>query len=118
METFIVVVEYRGSVLLAGVAADRVPVCEHAYDLDAGALAGHQTADAPQVGFPVCQRGWSAPPRTTRCAECDIAVRRAVETLIAAAFYVLTGRRPRGGPSPPAFLPICTERTGYGARGF
>lgn len=98
METFIVAVEYRGSVVPAGAAAARTPVCEHAYDLDAGALAGHRTTDAPRVGFPVCQRSWNAPPRTARCADCDIAVRRAVDTLIAAAFYVLTGWRPRDGP--------------------
>jgi hypothetical protein len=102
METFIVVLEYRGAVLLAGVAADRVPVCEHAYDLDTGALAGHPAGDSPQVGFPVCQRGWNTPPQSARCADCDIAVQRAVGDLIAAAIYLITGRRPRRGPGPPA----------------
>ena len=101
MHTFIVVMEYSGAVLMAGIAADRVPVCEHAYDLDTGTLAGHPAGDSPRVGFPVRQRGWNTPPRAARCADCDTVVQRAVRDLIAAAVAAITGRRPRRGPGPP-----------------
>ena len=99
---FIVVLEYSGAVLLAGAAASRVPVCEHAYDLGTGMLAGHRAGDVPRVGFPVCQRGWNTPAQAARCPDCDVAVQRAVRDLITAAVGAITSHRSPPGPGPPA----------------
>ena len=61
MQTFIVALEYSGPILLAGAAASRFPVCEHAYDLDTGILAGHPAGDSPRVGFPGLPAGLEHP---------------------------------------------------------
>ena len=101
MQTFVVVLEYSGAALLAGIAANRVPVCEHAYDLETGALAGHPAGDAPRIGFPARQRGWNTPPQTVRCADCDSVVQGAVREIIAAAVAAITGLRRGPGPAAP-----------------
>jgi rubredoxin len=92
MQGFIVAVEYRGPTLRPGAGSLRVPVCEHAYDLEAGALAGHPAGQQPRVGFPAGQRGWNSQPRTARCPDCDTLVLRTVRDLIAATLSALTGR--------------------------
>ena len=92
MQTFIVVLEYSGPILLADAVASRFPVCEHAYDLNAGILAGHAAGDLPRVGFPVRQRGWNTPAQTIRCSVCDTVVQRVVRDLIVAAVLSITSR--------------------------
>jgi hypothetical protein len=92
MRGFIVAMEYLGAGLGAGADGRRVPVCEHAYDLEAAALAGHPPGCGPRVGFPSCQRGWNSPPQAGRCPDCDAAVERIVRDLIATAVAAITGR--------------------------
>lgn len=94
MQAFVVAVEYLGAGLAAGAVGRRVPVCEHAYDLETAALAGHQAGTAPRVGFPARQRGWNSNPQAARCPDCDAAVQRIVGDLITAALSAVTGRRP------------------------
>jgi hypothetical protein len=43
--------EYLGAGLGAGVGGRRVPVCEHAYDLETATLAGHPPGSGPRWGF-------------------------------------------------------------------
>jgi hypothetical protein len=100
MQAFVVAVEYLGAGLAAGAAGRRVPVCEHAYELETAALAGHQAGTAPRVGFPSRQRGWNSSPQAARCPDCDTAVQRIVSDLITVAIAAVTGRRP--GAAPPA----------------
>jgi hypothetical protein len=85
--------EYLGAELSAGVDGRRVPVCEHAYDLETATLAGHPPGSGPRprVGFPSCQRGWNSPPQAGRCPDCDAAVERIVRDLIATAIAAITG---------------------------
>ena len=45
----------------------RVPVCEHAYDLETATLAGHPAGSGPGWGFPSCQCGWNSQPQAVRC---------------------------------------------------
>ena len=85
MRAFIVAMEYRGETLRTGEGKSRVPVCEHAYDLEAATLAGHPAGQLPRVGFPACQRGWNSQPETARCPDCDTIVQRIVRELITAA---------------------------------
>lgn len=102
---FIVAMEYRGPALGAGAGKLRILVCEHAYDLETGTLAGHSTERQPRVGFPDCQRGWNSPPRTARCPYCDTIVQGVIRHLIAATISSLTGRqsepRPTGHHTTP-----------------
>ena len=102
MQAFIVVLEYSGAPLLADAAAFRIPVCEHAYELETGTLAGHPAGDLPRIGFPACQRGWNSPAQTSRCLACDIAVQRIVRDIIAAVVCPITSRRVWFDPSFPA----------------
>ncbi len=85
MRAFIVAMEYRGETLGAGGGASRVPVCEHAYNLETTTLAGHPAGQLPRVGFPACQRGWNSQPEAARCPGCDTIVLRIVPDLITAA---------------------------------
>ena len=85
MKGFVVALEYLGATLSAGTEGRRVPVCEHAYDLQTATLAGHLPADAPRVGFPCCQRSWNTQPQADRCPECDTEVLRVVCELITTA---------------------------------
>jgi hypothetical protein len=100
MRGVIVAMEYVGGGLGAGGSGRRVPVCEHAYDLETAALAGHPPQSGPRVGFPSCQRGWNSQPQADRCPDCDTAVQRIVRDLIATALAAMTGRLPPPGPEP------------------
>lgn len=102
MQAFIVAAEYRGPTLRPGTASSRVPVCEHAYDLETRALAGHPPRWQPRVGFPGCQRGWNSQPETARCPACDTVVQRIVRDLITATVSALIARWYRPGQDPPA----------------
>lgn len=82
------------------VSGRRVPVCEHAYDLETETLAGHRPGSGPRVGFPCCQRGWNSQPQADRCPDCDVAVQRVVRDLIATAIAAATGRLSPPGPEP------------------
>jgi hypothetical protein len=55
--------EYLGAGLGAGADGLRVPVCEHAYDLETATLAGHPAGSGPGWGFPSCQCGWNSQPK-------------------------------------------------------
>ena len=92
MRAFIVVMEYTGETLGAGEGAPRVPVREHAYDLQTAALAGHRAGPLPRVGFPTCQRGWNSQPTITRCLDCDTIVQGIVCDLVAAAVAEIVHR--------------------------
>lgn len=92
MRAFIVAMEYRGETLGTGEGASRVPVCEHAYDLETAILAGHPAGHLLRVGFPVCQRGWNSQPEAARCADCDIVVQRVVRDLITAVMSEMVCR--------------------------
>jgi hypothetical protein len=100
MRAFIVAIEYRGETLGTGQGAPRVPVCEHAYDPETAALAGHPAGQLPRVGFPACQRGWNSEPETARCPDCDTVVQRIVRDLIVATVSAITCRRPEPGQNP------------------
>lgn len=90
--------EYLGAGLGAGTDGRRVPVREHAYDLETATLAGHPVGSGPRVGFPPCQRGWNSQPQVGRCPACDIEVQRMVSDLIATAISAITGRLPTAKP--------------------
>lgn len=79
MQAFVVALEYRGAILTAGAAGPRAVVCQHAYDLETAALAGHPPAELP---------------RAARCPDCDTAVRQIVRALIAATLSGVIRRRP------------------------
>jgi len=84
--------EYLGAGLGAGAGGRRVPVCEHAYNLESATLAGHPPRSGPRVAFPSCQRGWNSQPQAVRCSDCDTAVQYIVRDLIAIAIAVaITG---------------------------
>ena len=100
MRAFIVTMEYRGQALRPGEGALRVPVCEHAYNLETATLAGHRAGDLPRIGFPARQRGWNSPPEAARCPACDTIVQRIVRDLIATVLSAITSRRPRPGQGP------------------
>ncbi len=100
MRGFIVVMEYLGAGLSAGTSGRRVPICEHAYDLETATLAGHCAEPRFLVGFPCCQRGWNSQPQAGRCPDCDVAVQRVVRDLIATAVSAITGQLPPPGPEP------------------
>jgi hypothetical protein len=78
----------------------RVPVCEHAYDLETATLAGHPAGSGPGWGFPSCQCGWNSQPQAVRCPDCDTAVQRMARDLIATAIAAITGCLPPPGPDP------------------
>ena len=92
MRAFIVAMEYRGETLRTGVGNFRIPVCEHAYDLETATLAGHPAGQLPRVGFPACQRGWNSQPEAARCPDCDTIVQRVVRDLITAAVSEIVRR--------------------------
>jgi hypothetical protein len=100
MRGFIVAMEYLGAGLGSGAGGRRIPVCEHAYNLETGTLAGHLPGHAPRVGFPLCQRGWNSQPQGDRCPDCDSEVQRVVRDLIATAIAAITGRLPPPDPEP------------------
>jgi hypothetical protein len=85
MRVFIVVMEYLGKTLGTGECGSRVPICEHAYNVETATLAGHPAGQPPRVGFPACQRGWNSQLETARCPDCDTIVQRIVRDLIIAA---------------------------------
>ncbi len=95
MQVFIVTMEYLG----AGACGRRVPVCEHAYDLETATLAGHPAADMPRVAFPSCQRDWNTEPQTDRCPDRDTAVQRIIRDLITAALSAIISRLRRPAQS-------------------
>ena len=47
MRGFVVAMEYLGAGLGAGAGDHRVPVCEHAYNLETATLAGHPPRSGP-----------------------------------------------------------------------
>jgi hypothetical protein len=98
MQVYIVAIEYLGARPGAGTCGRRVPVREHAYDLESATLAGHSDAVAPRVGFPSCLRGWNTEPQNARCPDCDTAVDRIVRDLITAALSAITSRLSRADP--------------------
>jgi ssDNA-binding Zn-finger/Zn-ribbon topoisomerase 1 len=100
MRGFIVAMEYLGAGLGAKVGGRRVPVCEHAYNLETATLARHPPRSGPRVGFPSCQRGWNSQPQAVRCPDCDTAVQRMARDLIATAIAAITGCLPPPGPDP------------------
>ena len=85
---FIVAVEYCGADVPERRDAPRRPVCEHAFDLRAGALAAH-AGQPPRVGFPGQQRGWSTEPQASRCADCSAEVDLVVATVVAEQLRLL-----------------------------
>lgn len=86
MQGFIVVMECLGAGLPPdGADGRRVPVREHAYDLDTATLAGHPPGTGPRVGFPSCQR----------------AVQGIVRDLIATAVTAITSQLLPPGTEPP-----------------
>jgi len=87
MRGFIVVMEYLG----AGAGGRRVPLCEHAYNLETATLVGHPPRSGPRVGFPSCQRSRNSQPRAVRCPDCDTAVQYIVRDLIVIAIAAITG---------------------------
>jgi hypothetical protein len=91
MRGFIVAMEYLGAGLGAGVGGRRVPLCEHAYNLETATLAGHPPRSGPRVGFPSCKRSWNSQPRAVRCPDCDTAVQYIVRDLIVIAIAAITG---------------------------
>ncbi len=97
MQAFVVAVEYRGETLTAGTSAPRVPVCEHAYELETATLAGHAAQEIPRLGFPARQRGWNSRSQTARCLDCDAVVQRIVREVICIAMAA-TVRRPGHEP--------------------
>lgn len=97
MQAFVVAMEYRGDTLAAGASALRVPVCEHAYELETATLAGHPARTLPRVGFPARQRGWNSPPQAARCPNCDTVVQRIVREVICIAMAASMRQRP--GPA-------------------
>jgi len=67
--------EYLGAGLGAGAGGRRVPVCEHAYNLETATLVGHPPRSGPRVGFPSCSAAGTASPEpsaaptaTPRCS--------------------------------------------------
>lgn len=94
MHVFVVAMEYRGETLTAGASARRVPVCEHAYNLETATLAGHPAQEMPRLAFPARPRGWNSQPQAARCLACDTAVQNIVREVIALA--VAASARPRG----------------------
>jgi ssDNA-binding Zn-finger/Zn-ribbon topoisomerase 1 len=100
MRGFIVAMENLGARLGAGPGGRRIPVCEHAYDLETATLAGHPSGHVLRVGFPSCQRGWNSQPQAVRCPDCDTAVQRMARDLIATAIAAITGCLPPPSPDP------------------
>lgn len=100
MRGFIVAMEYLGDGLGAGTSGRRVPVREHAYDLETATLAGHLPGAGPRVRFPTRPRGWKSQPQAGRCPACNAAVQRIVRDLIATAVTAITGRLPPADPEP------------------
>jgi hypothetical protein len=92
LQIYIVTIEYLGAGLGAGTCGRRVPVREHAYDLQTATFAGHRAAAAPRIGFPSCQRGWNTEPQTARCPDCATAVEHIVRDLIIAALSAIISR--------------------------
>ena len=98
MRAFIVVMEYRGETLSPGEGAPRVPVCEHAYDLQTATLAGHHASPLPRVGFLACSRGWNSQPVAARCPDCDTIMQCLVRDLIAAVVAKIAPLPNTAGP--------------------
>ena len=84
-------VHRRHGYLGAGAGGRRVPLCEHAYNLETATLVGHPPRSGPRVGFPSCQRSWNSQPRAVRCPDCDTAVQYIVRDLIVIAIAAITG---------------------------
>ena len=92
MQVFVVAMEYRGETLIAGAGAPRIPVREHAYELETATLAGHPAQEMPRLGFPARQRGWNSHPQAARCPDCDTVIQRIVREMICLAVATTTGR--------------------------
>jgi len=89
MRGFIVAMEYLGAGLGAGAGGRRVPVCEHAYNLETATLAGHPPRSGPGGALLPAQLEQSAPSRPL--PDCDTAVQYIVRDLIVIAIAAITG---------------------------
>lgn len=95
MTHFVVAIEYLGEDLVLGAGGARVPVQEHAFDLDTGLLA-HDSA-AVRVGFPEPTRSWTEAGSAPSCRTCDACVLDVLGERIRR--QLRTARRRAGAPS-------------------
>jgi hypothetical protein len=82
--TFIVAVEYRGADVDRYRGARRVPLLEHAYDLETATLAAH-VDEPPRIGFPEPTRGWGSASLCPRCAQCQAVIDEVVAAYVRSA---------------------------------
>jgi hypothetical protein len=89
--------EYRGTDLDRHRGARRVPLLEHAYDVETASLPAHSVG-TPRIGFPEPTRGWGSASLCPRCAECQAVVDEVVAAYIRAA--LAQHRQPSPGQRP------------------
>jgi hypothetical protein len=95
MHAFVVAVEYAGDTITVPGGTPRLPMCEHAYDLQTEQLAGHTPQTRPRIAFPSPQRGWNSDPQTTRCPACDIAVDTIVRAIVSSVLTAVIRQPPQ-----------------------
>ncbi len=83
MSSFVVALEYAGVDVDIDQGGARVPLVEHAYNLDTAALADHG-GHVLRFAFPTPMRGWPSTARYPRCVPCTDAVDTIIAAFIAA----------------------------------